>query len=121
MSNLAAFREAEHKLHEHIQALEKLRSDTRLKKELEFRDELENLMKAYNMNLRSIIEILGPGFGADTRLLGAVSSTRRPRILKVYRNLETGEVVETKGSNHRVLKDWKEQYGTDTVNSWIQI
>ncbi len=39
---------------------------------------------------------------------------------QVYRNPETGEVVETKGGNHRVLKAWKEQYGADTVNAWLQ-
>ncbi|OTH38125.1 transcriptional regulator, partial [Pseudomonas aeruginosa] len=40
--------------------------------------------------------------------------------VKVYRNPETGEVVETKGGNHRVLKSWKEQHGAKTVNSWLQ-
>lgn len=41
MSKLAAFREAERKLQEQIQLLERLKSDSHLKKELEFRDELE--------------------------------------------------------------------------------
>ncbi|EPG5989341.1 transcriptional regulator, partial [Pseudomonas aeruginosa] len=27
---------------------------------------------------------------------------------------------ETKGGNHKVLKAWKEQYGSETVESWLQ-
>ncbi|MCS9086840.1 transcriptional regulator, partial [Pseudomonas aeruginosa] len=33
---------------------------------------------------------------------------------------DTGEVVETKGGNHKVLKAWKEQYGAQTVDGWLQ-
>jgi hypothetical protein len=29
------------------------------------------------------------------------------------------EVVETKGGNHKVLKEWKAEYGSDTVESWL--
>ncbi|MDI7111006.1 transcriptional regulator, partial [Pseudomonas aeruginosa] len=25
-----------------------------------------------------------------------------------------------KGGNHKVLKAWKEQYGSETVESWLQ-
>ncbi|ENE2379314.1 DNA binding protein [Pseudomonas aeruginosa] len=119
MSKLAAFREAERKLQEQMQLLEKLKADSSLKKELEFRDDLEKLMKKYGMSLRNIIEILDPSAVAN-RPAGPASSIRRPRAVKVYRNPETGEVVETKGGNHRVLKAWKEQYGVDTVNTWLQ-
>ncbi|WP_438266250.1 hypothetical protein [Edwardsiella tarda] len=29
-------------------------------------------------------------------------------------------MVATKGGNHKVLKGWKAEYGTDEVESWIQ-
>lgn len=45
--------------------------------------------------------------------------TRKPRKLKVFKNPHTGEVVETKGMNHRVLKAWKKEYGNETVDSWL--
>lgn len=47
------------------------------------------------------------------------SATRKPRQVKVYKNPHTGELVETKGGNHRTLKEWKAQYGAATVESWL--
>jgi hypothetical protein len=39
--------------------------------------------------------------------------------VKVYKNPHTGEVVETKGGNHKTLKEWKAQHGTAIVESWL--
>ncbi|MGN4048294.1 hypothetical protein [Pseudomonas sp. SM4] len=35
------------------------------------------------------------------------ANTRKPRELKVYKNPNNGEVSETKGGNHKALKEWK--------------
>lgn len=113
MSKLAEFREAERKLQEQLALLEKLKSDSTLKKELEFKDKLLSLMDAYGMKLPNIVAILDPK--APTP-----SVQRRVRTLKVYQNPHTGEVIETKGGNHKVLKAWKEKYGADVVESWLQ-
>ena len=40
--------------------------------------------------------------------------------MKVFKNPYTGEVVETKGGNHKVLKSWKAEHGAETVESWLQ-
>ena len=32
-----------------------------------------------------------------------------------------GEVVDTKGGNHRTLKDWKAQWGSDEVETWATL
>jgi hypothetical protein len=45
--------------------------------------------------------------------------TRRARTVKVYKNPHNGEIIETKGGNHKALKAWKEQYGAATVESWL--
>ncbi|MDT4852441.1 hypothetical protein FQZ97_866740 [compost metagenome] len=45
---------------------------------------------------------------------------RRERVVKTYKNPHTGEVVETKGGNHKVLNAWKAEFGADEVKSWIQ-
>lgn len=45
--------------------------------------------------------------------------TRRARTVKVYTNPHNGEIIETKGGNHKALKAWKEQYGADVVESWL--
>ena len=46
--------------------------------------------------------------------------TRAPRMVKRYKNPHTGEVIETKGGNHKGLKQWKDQYGADEVQNWLQ-
>ncbi|QRY76890.1 DNA binding protein [Pseudomonas sp. PDNC002] len=116
MSKLAEFREAERQLKEQLALLEKLKSDGGLKKELEFKDQLQALMDQYGMNLRNVIDILDPQPSTEP----APPQQRRTRQLKVYKNPQTGEVIETKGGNHKTLKAWKQQYGGDTVESWLQ-
>jgi hypothetical protein len=74
-------------------------------------------MKSYDKSLRDIIAILDPK--AVTRA-PAAKQQRRPRVVKVYANPHTGERIETKGGNHRGLKAWKEQYGAQTVESWVR-
>ncbi|MBG6290247.1 MULTISPECIES: histone-like nucleoid-structuring protein, MvaT/MvaU family [Pseudomonas] len=117
MSKLAEFREAERKLQEQLALLEKLKSDGGLKKELEFKDQLQALMDQYGMNLRNVIEILDPQTSTEP---AAAQPARRTRQLKIYKNPHNGETIETKGGNHKTLKAWKQQYGGDTVESWLQ-
>ncbi|WP_236201211.1 histone-like nucleoid-structuring protein, MvaT/MvaU family [Pseudomonas pseudonitroreducens] len=117
MSKLAEFREAERKLQEQLALLEKLKSDGGLKKELEFKDQLQALMDQYGMNLRNVIDILDPQTSAEP---ASAQPPRRTRQLKVYKNPHNGETIETKGGNHKTLKAWKQQYGGDTVESWLQ-
>ncbi|MFS2123631.1 histone-like nucleoid-structuring protein, MvaT/MvaU family [Pseudomonas sp. Pseusp97] len=117
MSKLAEFREAERKLQEQLALLEKLKSDGGLKKELEFKDQLQALMDQYGMDLRNVINILDP---QTTTEPATAQQPRRTRQLKVYKNPHNGETIETKGGNHKTLKAWKQQYGGDTVESWLQ-
>lgn len=63
----------------------------------------------------------GSGLPSQRKLVTvSAAPQRRARALKVYKNPNNGEVVETKGGNHKVLKAWKEQYGSETVESWLQ-
>jgi hypothetical protein len=117
MSKLAEFREAERKLQEQLALLEKLKSDGGLKKELEFKDQLQALMDQYDMNLRNVIDILDPQTSTEP---AAAQQPRRTRQLKVYKNPHNDETIETKGGNHKTLKAWKQQYGGDTVETWLQ-
>ncbi len=34
-------------------------------------------------------------------------------------NPETGEIVETRGGNHKVLKAWKAQYNLANIDDWL--
>lgn len=120
MSRLAEFRAAEKALAEQIAYLESLKNDVGLKKEIQFEDELKKLLNEYGKSLKDVISILAPS-GHDTRKgVRTAALQRKARALKVYKNPNTGEVVETKGGNHRILKAWKEQFGADTVESWLK-
>ncbi len=44
---------------------------------------------------------------------------RKPREVKIYKNPHNGELIETKGGNHRLLKQWKQEHGADVVESWL--
>jgi len=119
VSRLAEFRAAEKALQEQMAQLEALKKDAGLKREIEFEQKLVGLMKSYDKSLRDIVAILDPK--AVTRgVASAPKQQRRARVVKVYENPHTGELIETKGGNHRGLKAWKEQYGAGTVESWLR-
>jgi len=40
-------------------------------------------------------------------------------VVEVNKTPHAGDVVETKGGNHKTLKEWKAKYGSDTVESWL--
>ncbi len=120
MSKLAEFRQLEKHLAEQLQALEVLKGDDGLKKEIEFETKLRKLLDHYAFSLKQIIDLMDPQ--TTNRRPSAVSTgrTRRPRELRIYKNPNTGEVLETKGGNHKALKEWKAKHGTDVVEGWLK-
>lgn len=122
MSRLAEFRAAEKALADQLAHLESLKNDAGLKKEIEFETQIKGLMVQYGKTLADVISILDPEAGGYGRRTAArvAAPQRKARAVKVYRNPKTGEVVETKGGNHKVLKAWKAEFGNDTVESWLQ-
>ena len=119
MSKLAEFRQLEKHLAEQLQALEALKGDAGLKKEIEFESKLRALLAEYGYSLPNVINLLDPKSGRRAPAAESKTSTRKPRQLKVYKNPHTGEVVETKGGNHKTLKEWKAEHGSATVESWL--
>ncbi|MDH4562878.1 histone-like nucleoid-structuring protein, MvaT/MvaU family [Pseudomonas sp. BN411] len=117
MTRLAEYRRLEAELAAQLQQLDAMKNDGHLKREIQFEQELRSLMAEYSMNLRHIIQILDP---TPTSVAPETGRKHRPRQVKIYKNPHTGEVVETKGGNHRVLGAWKEQYGSKEVDSWLQ-
>ncbi|AZE47229.1 transcriptional regulator MvaT, P16 subunit, putative [Pseudomonas chlororaphis] len=65
----------------------------------------------------SLKDVINPQSGASRSTLESKAGSRKPSHMKVYKNPETGEVVQTKGGNHKTLKEWKAQYGSATVES----
>lgn len=122
ISKIAEYRALEAQIGEQLKRLEALKADSALKKEIEFEQKLKALLEKYKMSLKDIIGIFEPDAGGNVRkgAAPAAKNSRRERIVKRYMNPSNGEVVETKGGNHKVLKAWKKEYGNDTVESWLK-
>ncbi|KQQ55648.1 transcriptional regulator [Pseudomonas sp. Leaf127] len=121
MSKLAEFRQLERHLAEQLAALEAMKGDKGLEQEIEFETKLRALLGDYNKSLKDIISVLDPRLAAKPGRPAPApeKAPRKPRSVKVYKNPHTGEVVETKGGNHKTLKEWKSEHGSDTVESWL--
>lgn len=120
MSKLAEYRQLEKHLAEQLQVLEVLKGDDGLKKEIEFETKLRKLLEHYGFSLRHIINLLDPHPTTRRQATAPAVSTRKQRELKVYKNPNTGEVIETKGGNHKALKEWKAEHGADVVDGWLK-
>ena len=119
MSRLVEFRKLEQQLAEQLAELESMKSDSGLKKEMEFESKLRALLGEYGFSLKNIISILDPEAGRRTStLIAPVKAARKARDVKIYKNPNSGELIETKGGNHRQLKEWKIEFGADGVESW---
>ena len=114
--------------------IEKLEGDSALLKERAFVSEFIALKDRYDFTPDEVLRLLKPeeSFAmietADSiyQLLetnieagGAARSTAKS--LRRYKNPHTGETVETRGSNHNKLKEWRKRYGAETVVSWREL
>jgi hypothetical protein len=120
MSKLAEYRQLEKHLAEQIQALETMKGDDGLKKEIEFETKLRKLLDQYGFSLQHIINLLEPHSTANRQAAASTRKTRKQRETKVYKNPTTGEVIETRGGNHRALKEWKAKHGAEVVEGWLE-
>lgn len=118
MSIIAEYKALEAQIAEQQKRLEALKGDEKLQREIEFESKLRSLLADYNYSLRNVIALLDPK--AEKGTLSPMKGARKERALKRYKNPNSGEIVETKGGNHKVLKAWKEQYGAAQVESWLQ-
>lgn len=121
MSRLVEFRRLELQLALQLAELEAMKGDSAIKAEMEFEEKLRALLGEYGYSLRDVISILDPK--ASARIPAPVAqekTSRKPREVKVYKNPHNGELVQTKGGNHAVLKAWKAEHGAETVESWRQ-
>ncbi|MBF8803500.1 histone-like nucleoid-structuring protein, MvaT/MvaU family [Pseudomonas asiatica] len=120
MSRLAEFRQLEQKLAAQLAELEAMKGSSELQKEIEFEQKLRDLLAKYGYSLRDIINLLDPQ--ASRRVAASApleKAPRRARQVKQYKNPHNGEIIETKGGNHKLLKEWKNQYGSDVVEGWL--
>lgn len=119
MSRLAEFRKLEQFLASQLAELEAMKDSVELKIEIEFETKLRNLLAEHGCSLRDIVNILDPQAGHRQTPVVAEKNQRRARQVKQYKNPHNGEIIETKGGNHKLLKEWKTEYGSDVVESWL--
>lgn len=115
MSLLQQYTTLESQLHDIQAKLKSLETNKDMKKELEFKQKIEEVMSKYDKSAEDVIDLLSPHSSKKV----IIKQTRKPRKLKIYKNPETGEVIETRGGNHKGLREWKDQYGSETVESWV--
>ena len=123
MSLINEYRATEEAIKELQARLKNLSEDDKLQKELEFEGKLRTLMAEYQKSLRDIIALLDPDAKVNKAPRGIVKTTgtKRARKVKQYKNPHNGEVIETKGGNHKTLKEWKVKWGGDEVESWATL
>ncbi|WP_219096337.1 histone-like nucleoid-structuring protein, MvaT/MvaU family [Pseudomonas sp. UMAB-40] len=120
MSLIQEYNELEELVRQSQTRMAEIAEDDQFKGEKEFDTKLRDLLGTYGKSLRDIVAILDPARLAPALKTTSGKKVRKPRLLKVYRNPETGETVETKGGNHAGLKKWKAEYGSDVVEGWLQ-
>lgn len=118
MSRLAEFRALEAQIAEEMARLESMKADEKLKAEMDFERKLTALMSQYDKSLRDVIMILDPYVARETVKANDGKGNRKARAVKIYEHPDTKERIETKGGNHKTLKAWKEEHGSEMVESW---
>ncbi|MFK4132293.1 histone-like nucleoid-structuring protein, MvaT/MvaU family [Pseudomonas luteola] len=121
MSILNDFRSVEAQIRELELQREKLAQDPRVQRDIDLQNKIKEILAEHDLQPSYLLNLFGLGgersVGNNTR----ASNVRRMRRVKVYTNPNTGEVIETKGGNHKVLKQWKEHHGGETVESWATV
>lgn len=114
--NYARKEEQLRKLREELQELE---SDEGMKRDLQFKEELNKLLKKFDQDPVEVAQMLDPGRENAFAAAGYVPQKRAPRKTKIYKHPETGQVVESKGGHNKTLKAWKDEHGREKVEGWV--
>lgn len=116
MSLIVQYNQTQDAIRELQAKIAQLEADERFQREREFEGKLRSLLETYGKSLRDIIAIIDPAASAP-RVADREKQTRQRR-LKRYHNPHTSEVIETKGGNHKQLKQWKTEHGAEVVEGW---
>lgn len=115
MTSLAQLQKKQEELERLQRDIERMKASEEVQKEMAFIEELNQLLAKYGKSVADLAPLM-PAKASPVSPAGG----RRQRKMKVYLNPQTGEKVETRGGNHKVLKAWKAQHGNDVVERWLQ-
>ena len=101
--------------------LKSIENSAAFRKENAVKRALANLMKKHGCSKADLIALLQDDSSAPAKRgkKPAASGMRKPRKLKIFRNPNTGETVETRGGNHKVLKAWKAEHNLANIDEWL--
>ena len=116
MNKLAAYIEAKSELESLQKRLEALESDETLKQTLKFQEKLKKLMEEFKVSQDDVLKMWGK---AESKVKSGSDKRRGTRALKTYKNPKSGEVVKTRGGNHKTLNAWRKEFGKEAVDSWL--
>ena len=94
--------------------LDRLRENDTFQTELDFKNRLEALIQEYGKSSKEVVALLTPKQATEPNQDG-----RKRRALKTYKHAHTGEILETRSGNNKKLKSWKEEHGSEAVESWL--
>jgi hypothetical protein len=110
--DISQYHELEARIAEQSQRLEELQGNETLLREIAFQKKLRALMAEYGVSQNYVIKLFRPHSAVKKRALA--------KPLRCYRNPHTGEILETRGPGaSKALKAWKNNYGYNTVESWV--
>jgi hypothetical protein len=129
---IAQYTAAELALAKQVTALEELKNDPELKRELAFNAELDELLAKYSFSKPKLHSFLDAQHGATE-----AAETKAPRPVKagkadkdkpgysahkdkLWTNPHTGESVKSRRRDHKTILQWIEQHGLETVMTWMQ-
>jgi hypothetical protein len=115
MSKYASYVETKGALEELQRKMAQLESDEAVQKVLGFEAKLNEFMKQHNVTKAEVLQIWGVGESS----IATDDKRRSSRPMKTFRNPNTGQVVKTKGGNHKVLKEWRKEFDKETIDSWL--
>ncbi|MBH8609979.1 DNA binding protein [Pseudomonas mohnii] len=133
MDKLAEVFRINRRIESEYEAAESLIRDKEVIKGLRFLTELDELATKYQFAPRDILLLLFPEL-ANEQIESLSNATPTPvrvsssashlnrcaahRAVRRYTNPHTGEVLETRGANHKKLKQWKAEFGVEVVEAW---
>ncbi|KXS55400.1 MAG: transcriptional regulator MvaT, P16 subunit [Marinobacter sp. T13-3] len=129
MAKISTYYEKKRLMEQLANELQQLEEDQSLKSDLKFEEDVKALMEEHGKSAKDVIEIMAtiaPNSIAKVANEQAKVDGRRARVgsatpkrpMLRFKNPHTGEVVETRGGNHKTLNQWRQEFGKEEVKSW---
>jgi hypothetical protein len=128
MTMIAQYRELESAIAQKISYLEAIKNDPELQRELAFDAALEDFLNLHSMSKHKLHAFLRADPTSDFYQKPAATKAKKAtggqgargqEPAKTFRNPITNELLTVKRLSHGTYKQWVEQYGEETVQSWL--